>query len=114
MPRKMLSKKWLEENIAWRVAALQLIKRWARDAGQPVDDAAFKIIVKRFQKLEDYIRILYPDHHPAPFAVEDAAALIVAPRYLAKRIISTLFDRSLWEPEWTSNFNLDWFTPPTY
>jgi len=107
------TKKWMEENTAWRLAALDIIKSWLAGRRQPFDETTRRVVVKHFSKLEGLVDFLYPDHAPAPFAPEDAAALIVAPWRQAERLARALFDER-WDPEWTGSFNLDWFHPPAY
>ena len=81
----------------------------------PMTRGTYNIIVSRLQRLEDLVYSLFPDAPSEPFAVDDAAALIVLPRSDALRLARKLFGggqgiaRDLQAND--ISFNMDWFRP---
>jgi hypothetical protein len=110
------TKRWLDENTAWRLAALSQIKQWVEDNSQgPYDKVTNNVVIKRFARLEQFIWALFPDAPAAPFAPEDAAALIVLPRWKALAFARRMFGagpgiaKDLIADD--LDFNMDWFWP---
>lgn len=113
---KRKNKKWLDANTAWHLAVLELIEQWVHSNRQgPYDETAKKIAMKRLMKLEDFVSHFFPEADPAPFDIQDAAGLVLLPKYSALRLARKLFgggpgiagDLKLED----LTYNLDWFQP---
>jgi hypothetical protein len=111
MPRP--APQWFKENAIWRSKVLQLIAGWAEhENGRGLDAVSRRVVLRRFARLERRVSFYYPGHAPAPFAAEDAAALVVAPRWAANKLVRRMFDTNRIDSSILDGINMDWVMPP--
>lgn len=114
--RKQTTHEKIMEGVQWRKTALAQIEVWANEQEGPVSSRSVGIIARRFDRLEAFVRAFFPGAGPAPFAFDDAAALVVLPKRRALKLARKLFGggpgicRDLQEDDLT--WNMDWFVPP--
>lgn len=118
-----------QESIDWHIAALNHALKAVESVeakGRPIDQPTKNVIMRRLERLEGFVFAHYgKDGFPfqkAPFDAEDAAALILWPRWKALRLAKKLFHLStgsqLKVPRESEgeilelaveSFNMDWF-----
>ena len=102
-------------DFSWHLAVLAVMQQWITEAGHPLDKVTISVIQRRLINLERFVeripgvRSIYEQ---APFAADDAAALILWPKYKALRVARALFDRSQVEMYEDMTINMDWFYHP--
>lgn len=104
----------------WRREVLDTMQRWVEERGESYDKTTQNVLMKRLDRLVLLTRRLQDiagprkmGPHPAPFAADDAAALIIWPKQQAARIARSLFGAGRgFELYEDLNINMDWFYRP--
>ncbi len=121
--RKRMSDSDLRKETAWRRKVTAKIQKWVESdettlgAWTPVVE---RIVTRRVVNLVTFTRFFFPDAGPELFDVEDAAALIVMPRWAALKLFKKLYRggpgiSSALEADDVKDINMDWFHPyPKY
>jgi hypothetical protein len=118
--QKLPSMEWIKARTEWRIKVVKQIKDWVEKNRQgPYDRVMHNVIIRRASELEMFMSCHFEETPPKPFAADDAAALIVAPRALALRLSRSLFGGGTGvakdlQSEDIARFNMDWFKPRTW
>ena len=118
-----------EEGTRWRLAVLNRMEGWVREAGHPVDSVTKRVLMRKLDKLQLLIGMLQGDllaHLPRPgarltrsiydseipMAPDEAAALIVWEAAPANFLARKLLLKTRFEDYEDLKINMDWFYRP--
>ena len=115
------SKAWVDRNVEWQRSAINQIRQWTKEEGINFDKTTEAVVRRRWLRLDNFLKFFFEEDYkkyPVLFDANDAAAMIILPKYKAVKIARSLFHSG---PGIAGNlqaeditWNMDWFSPSSY